>query len=217
MTIPDVTTDLIEIDPEQPEASVIARAAAVIERGGILAIPTDALYALVADPYNLSAVGRVFFAKGRESNRALPLLVSDLLMAEELTTEITLRFQLLARKYWPGPLTMIVPASAKVPMKLTGNSGRLALRHSKSNTAQALLEYLGRPLIATSANLSGNPTCRAGIEVFGTMDGRVDLVLDGGHCNGQGATTIDISEPYWRVIKEGAIEERELAEVLKGN
>jgi L-threonylcarbamoyladenylate synthase len=217
VTIPDVPTDLIEIDPEQPEASVIARAAAVIERGGILAIPTDALYALVADPYNLSAVGRVFFAKGRESNRALPLLVSDLLMAEELTTEITLRFQLLARKYWPGPLTTIVPASAKVPMKLTGNSGRLALRHSKSNTAQALLEYLGRPLIATSANLSGNPTCRSGIEVFGTMDGRVDLVLDGGHCTGQGATTIDISEPYWRVIKEGAIEERELAEVLKGN
>lgn len=212
-----MTTDLIEIDPEQPEASIIARAAAVIERGGVLAIPTDALYTLVADPYNLAAVGRVFQAKGRESTRALPLLVSDLLMAEDLTNEITQRFQLLARKYWPGPLTVIVPASAKVPMKLTGNTGRLALRHSKSNTAQALLEYLGRPLIATSANISGNPTCRAGIEVFGTMDGRLDLVLDGGHCIGQGATTIDISEPYWRVIKEGAIEERELAEVLKGN
>lgn len=212
-----MTTDLIEIDPEQPEASVIARAAAVVERGGVLAIPTDALYSLVADPYNLAAVGRVFQAKGRESTRALPLLVSDLLMAEDLTNEITQRFQLLARKYWPGPLTVIVPASSKVPMKLTGNTGRLAVRHSRSNTAQALLEYLGRPLIATSANISGNPTCRAGIEVFGTMDGRLDLVLDGGHCIGQGATTIDISEPYWRVIKEGAIEERELAEVLKGN
>ena len=212
-----MTTDLIEIDPEHPEASVIKRAAAVIERGGVLAVPTDALYSLVADPYNLAAVGRVFFAKGRESTRSLPLLVSDLMMAEDLTTEMTQRFQLLARKYWPGPLTVIVPASAKVPMKLTGNSGRLALRHSRGNITQALLEYLGRPLIATSANISGNPTCRAGIEVFGTMDGRVDLILDGGNCNGPGATTIDICEPYWRVIKEGAIEERELAEVLKGN
>jgi L-threonylcarbamoyladenylate synthase len=72
-------------------------------------------------------------------------------------------------------------------------------------------------MIATSANVSGMPTCRAGIDVFGTMDGSVDLVLDGGMCMGLGATTIDITEPYWRVIKEGAIEEKELAEVLKGN
>jgi L-threonylcarbamoyladenylate synthase len=70
-------------------------------------------------------------------------------------------------------------------------------------------------LIATSANLSGSPTCRSGIEIFGTMDGRVDLVLDAGACSGPGATTVDITEPYWRVIKPGAVEEKELAECLK--
>ena len=80
--------------------------------------------------------------------------------------------------------------------------------------AQALLDWLDQPLIATSANLSGQPTCRTGIQVFGTMDGRVDLVLDGGACNGAGATTVDITEPYWKLIKEGAIEEKEIAEVL---
>ena len=110
-----------------------------------------------------------------------------------------------------------MPASAKVPLKVTGNTGRLALRQSRSETRHALLERLDQPLIATSANISGQPTCHSGIEVFGAMDGRVDLVLDGGHCDGPGATTIDITEPYWRVIKEGAIPEKEIAECLESS
>jgi L-threonylcarbamoyladenylate synthase len=212
-----VSTDLIEVDPQFPSADAIQRASVVIRSGGVVAIPTDALYMLVADPFNLAAVGRVFAAKGRESTRSLPLLVSDMLMVEDLTTEITVRFQVLARRFWPGPLTIIVPASSKVPLKLTGNTGRLALRQSRGVVANALLEHMGMPLIGTSANMSGVPTCRSGIEVFGTMDGRVDLVLDGGHCVGEGASTIDITEPYWRMIKQGAVEEREIAEVLRGN
>jgi L-threonylcarbamoyladenylate synthase len=211
-----VSTDLIEINVENPEPSAIRRAADVIRRGGVVAIPTDSLYMLVADPFNLSAVGRVFAAKGRETTRSLPLLVNDMTMVEELTTEVTKRFQVLARRFWPGPLTMIIPASSKVPLKLTGNTGRLAVRHARSPIGNALIEFLAMPLIATSANMSGVPTCRSGIEVFGTMDGRLDLVLDGGHCVGEGATTVDITEPYWRLIKQGAIEEREIAEVLKG-
>jgi len=211
-----VATDLIEIDALQPDAAAIERAARELKRGAVVALPTDALYTLVADPFNLHAVGRVFAAKGREPHRSLPLLVSDLLMAEELITSAPKRLNLLARRFWPGPLTIIVPASAKVPLKVTGNTGRLALRHAKSAVAQALIEHMGQPLIATSANLTGQPTCRAGIDVFGTMDGRVDLVLDGGLCHGAGATTIDITEPYWRLIKEGAIAEKEIAACLQG-
>ena len=195
----------------------IERAAAAVRRGDVVAIPTDALYTLVADPLNLHAVGRVFAAKGREKERSLPLLVSDLVMAEELAKEVSARFYLLARRFWPGALTIIAPASSRVPLKVTGNTGRLALRQSQSKVANALLERLAQPLIATSANLSGMPTCTSGIEVFGMMDGRVDLVLDAGTVRGAGATTIDITEPYWRVIKEGAIPEKEIAEVLKGS
>ena len=197
-----------------PEA--IERAAAHVRRGDVIAIPTEALYMLVADPLNLNAVGRVFAAKGREINRSLPLLISGTFMAEELASELSTRFHLLARHFWPGPLTIIIPASAKVPLKVTGNTGRLAVRQSRSSVAQALLDWLDQPLIATSANLSGQPTCRSGIEVFGTMDGRVDLVLDGGACSGQGATTVDITEPYWKVIREGAVSEKEIADCLKG-
>jgi L-threonylcarbamoyladenylate synthase len=146
---------------------------------------------------------------------SLPLLIDDIIMAEELAAELNNRFYLLARRFWPGPLTIIVPASAKVPLKVTGNTGRLALRQSRSKVAEGLIGILNQPLISTSANISGHPTCRSGIDVFGTMDGRLDLVIDGGACSGPGATTVDITEPYWRLIRAGAIEEKEIAECLK--
>lgn len=209
-----MATDLIEIDQENPSSDVVERAAAAIRRGEVIAIPTDALYTLVADPLNLHAVGKVFTAKGREPHRSLPLLVTDVHMAQDLVKEVNSRFYLLARHFWPGPLTIIVPASPKVPLKVTGNTGRLAVRQSRSKLAHALLEYLGQPLISTSANISGEPTCRRGIDVFVMMDGRVDLVLDGGLCTGEGSTTVDITEPYWRMIKEGAVSEKAIAECL---
>lgn len=211
-----MATDLIEIDQDHPQPEAIERAAAAIRRGGVVAIPSDALYTLIADPLNLRAVGRVFEAKGREIHRALPLLISSTFMVEEMARELSARFYLLARHFWPGPLTIIVPASAKVPLKVTGNTGRLAVRQSRSRVAHALLDWLDQPLISTSANISGQPTSKSGIEVFGTMDGRVNLVLDGGICSGPGATTVNITEPYWKVIKEGAITDKQIAECLTG-
>jgi len=209
-----MATDLIEIDPEKPCPEALDRAAAAIRHGQVVAIPTDALYSLVADPFNLHAVGKVFLAKGREPHRSLPLLVPDLMMAEDLSKDTPSRFFILARHFWPGPLTIIVPASARVPLRVTGNTGRLALRQSPSSAANGLLERLGQPLIATSANISGRPTSRSGIEVFAQMDGRVNLVLDGGLCAGPGSTTVDVTEPLWRIIREGAIAEKDIADCL---
>jgi L-threonylcarbamoyladenylate synthase len=210
-----MATDLVEVDAEEPQPEAIERAAAAIRRGRVVAIPTDALYSLVADPFNLRAVAGVFRAKGREIHRSLPLLVADVIAAEDLASELNNRFFILARRFWPGPLTIIVPASARVPLKVTGNTGRLAVRQPRAKIANALIAALNQPLISTSANISGSPTCRSGIQVFGTMDGRVDLVLDGGTCSGAGATTVDITEPYWKIIREGAIEEKEIAEALQ--
>ena len=210
-----MATDLVEINVEEPQQDVLERAAAAVRRGKVVAIPTDALYTLVADPFNLRAVTGVFQAKGREPHRSLPILIRDTLMAEELASELNNRFFILARRFWPGPLTIIVPASARVPLKVTGNTGRLALRHAQSNVANKLIAILNQPLISTSANISGSPTCRSGIDVFGMMDGRVDLVLDGGHCTGQGATTVDVTDPMWRIIKTGAIEESEISDCLQ--
>lgn len=210
-----MATDLVEINADDPQPDVLERAAATIRRGKVVAIPTDALYTLVADPFSLRAVTGVFHAKGREPHRSLPILVRDAMMAEDLASELNNRFFILSRRFWPGPLTIIVPASAKIPLKVTGNTGRLALRQSRSLVANKLIDLLNQPLISTSANISSRPTCHSGIDVFGMMDGRVDLVLDGGTCAGGGATTVDITEPYWRLIKEGAIPEKEIAECLK--
>jgi L-threonylcarbamoyladenylate synthase len=210
-----VATDLVEINPLSPAADVLDRAAAFIRRGRIIAVPTDALYTLVADPFNLRAVRQVYYAKGREIHRALPMLVRDTMMVEELATEISPRFRMLARKFWPGPLTIILPASPKVPLRATGNTGRLAVRQAKSAICDELIARLNQPIIATSANVSGHPTCRSGIEVFGEMDGRVDLVLDGGACEGMGASTVDITEPEWKIIREGAVTEAEIRDCLE--
>lgn len=215
MFVPIVATDLVEVDVHHPHKEAVERAAREILRGGVVGIPTDALYILAADPFNLHAAGRVFHAKGRENVRSLPLAISDTLMAEDLAKELNSRFYILARHFWPGPLTMIVPAAAKVPLKVTGNTGRLAMRHSSSKALNAIIEMVGHAVIATSANMSGHPTISSGIELFATLDGRIDLVLDGGVCTGHGSTTVDITEPYWRVIKEGAITEREIAEKLR--
>jgi L-threonylcarbamoyladenylate synthase len=209
-----MATDLIVIEPDRPGAEALDRAAAAIRRGRVVAIPTDALYSLVADPFNLHAVRLVFLAKGREAQRSLPLLVPDATAAEDLAKEVPVRYYVLARRFWPGPLTIILPAAAKVPLKVTGNTGRLALRQSRSAVANGLLERLGHALISTSANISGQPTCKSGIEAFGVMDGRVDLVLDGGLCAGPGNTTVDITDPVWKLIRQGAVTEREVLECL---
>ena len=190
--------------------------ASAIRMGRVVAIPTDALYALAADPLSLRAVRRIYEAKGRPINRALPILVRDAFMVEDFAREISPRFRMLARRFWPGPLTIILQASARLPLLATGNTGRLAVRQAKSVVVDELIARVNGPIIATSANLSGLPTCATGIDAFGVMDGRVDLVLDGGLCEGSGATTVDITEPEWRVIKHGAISEREIAECLEG-
>ena len=213
-TLRRVATDLVEIDQEKPSPDSLDRAAMFVRRGKVIAIPTDALYTLVADPFNLKAVQQVFIAKGRETNRSLPILVSDAMMAEELVKQAPESFRILARRFWPGPLAMILPASARIPLRATGNTGRLPVRQSSSAVVQGLIDRLGHPLIATSANISGSPTCRSGIDVFGMMDGRVDLVLDGGACSGPGATTVDLTAPGWKMIREGAVSEQEIAACL---
>ena len=208
--------ELIEFDHQRPDPDLLVRAADAVRQGQIIAMPTDALYVLAADPFNLHAIDKVFRAKRREIHRSLPMLVDSLIMAEDVATSLSSRFYLLARHFWPGPLTLIVSASAKVPLKVTGNTGRLAVRLARSPVCNGIIEKLGMPIIATSANISGQPTCRSGIDVYGFMDQHVNLVLDGGEVSGPGATTVDVTEPYWRIIREGAISESEIAECLKG-
>ena len=211
---PRLTTSLIETSLDEPDRHAVAAATDAVRRGEVVAIPSDALYVLVADPFNLNAVAKVFEAKRRETHRSLPLLVDGVLMAEEYATRLSSSFYLLTRKFWPGLLTVIVPASAKVPLRVTGNTGRLALRRSAAPLARELVAAAGTPLIATSANVSGRPTCRSGFEVLGTMDGRIRLILDGGSLDGPVTTTVDITPTQWRLIRRGGVSRAEIAACL---
>lgn len=200
-----MTTHLIETSAENPDDAAVQAAISAVRGGQLIAIPSDALYVLVADPLNLNAVSKVFEAKGREPHRSLPLLVDSVAMAVEYADELPSSFYLLARRFWPGLLTVIVNASSKVPLRVTGNTARLAVRRPASALAKRLVAEFGTPLIATSANVSGKPTCRSGFEVLGTMDGRVSLVVDGGIIEGPASTTIDITPLQWRLIKQGGV------------
>ncbi|MDA0205667.1 MAG: L-threonylcarbamoyladenylate synthase [Acidobacteria bacterium] len=210
-------TEIIETPPDGSDDQAIEQAAEAILAGRIVALPSESGYVLAADPFNLSAIAAVFRAKGRELHRALPILVDSLTMAEDYAADsLSPQFLLLARRFWPGPLTIITAASRLLPMKITGNSGRLAVRQDSNAVANRLIERLERPIIATSANRSGHSTCRSGIEVFGTMDGRVHLILNAGEADRLPATTVDITSLQWSVIKEGAITEAQLDDCLSG-
>ncbi len=209
-------TEIIEVSPDDPSLESLEKALAAVRAGKVVAVPTDTLYVLIADPLSLNAIAAVFRAKGREMHRGLPILVDSVTMAEEYAKQpLSARFYLLARRFWPGPLTIIVPAANLLPLKVTGNTGRLAVRQSAAPIPAKLLELIGSPVIATSANQSGKPSCRSGIEVFGTMDGRVDLILDAGLVSGSAATTVDVTEPEWNLIREGAVPRDQIEDCLK--
>ena len=206
--------EVLPIQAEFPEEDKIAYAVNTLRRGELIAIPTDTLYALVADPFNLAAVGKVFQAKSRAWDRSLPWIVESVEQVVELAQHLPSRFYLLAHRYWPGPLTLIVEAAGTVPLKVTGNTRRLAVRQPISPIARALLARFGMPLIATSANVSGHPTCASATEVLAVLGNHLSLILDSPVPDQQIATTVDLTVPTWRLIREGAIPEEELKEFL---
>ena len=206
--------EVLPIQSDYPEEQKIAYAANALRRGELVAIPTDALYVLIADPFNLAAVGKAFQAKSRAWDRSLPLMVESVDQVAELAQNLPSRFYLLAHRYWPGPLTIIVEAAGTVPLKVTGNTGRLAVRQPRSPIARALLAQLGMPLVATSANVSGYPTCASASEVLAMLGNHLSLILDSATPDQQIATTVDVTVPKWRLIREGAISEDELKEFL---
>ena len=205
-------TKILSID--DPAALVVAMD--ILTGGGLVAFPTDTVYGLGALVFDERAVSKLYDVKERALEKAIPVLIGDSSQLARVAAGVNATCEKLAGRFWPGPLTIIAPASESVPLRVTGNTGRLAMRQSKSKVAHALIAKLNQPLIATSANISGQPTCTRGIEVFGTMDGRVDLILDAGPMVGHGATTVDITEPFWRIIREGAVAERDIADVLRG-
>ena len=209
--------EIVRINTEHPEPSLIRYAADQIRAGQVLGMPTDTFYGLAADPLNLRAVERVYEIKSRSRHKPLSLLIESTDQAEDLAKPLPEEFYRLARKFWPGPLTMIVPAASRLPLKVTANTGNVALRIPAAKIPLEVVRTAGIPITATSANLSGASECTTAIEVRDQLQDRISIIVDGGTSPREIASTIvDLTddETRWRVIREGAIPTQEISEFL---
>lgn len=183
--------------------------------GKVVAFPTDTFYGLGADPLNLAAVSEIFRIKGRTTDRPIPLLVDSIDQSADLIHNPPKLFFTLAQKFWPGALTLVVPASRQIPLKVTANTGKVGLRWPLAPFVVALIAAAGRPLTGTSANLSGADPCSTADEVDCQMGDRLPLILDGGLTRGGvPSTVVDLTGEIGRIIRPGAVPESELKEYL---
>jgi L-threonylcarbamoyladenylate synthase len=199
----------------EPSAEIAAAAVEALRRGEVIVFPTETLYGLGADALNSSAVEKVFELKGRDPANPIPVLVANRSMLESLVAEVpSLAEQLIAR-FWPGPLTIVLPACAGIPRPLVNSRGCVGVRISSSPTATDLVEKLGRPLTATSANPSGQPAARTAREAKDYFAGKLEVFIDGGELKSKiGSTVIEITKDSLAVIREGEISKAELERVI---
>lgn len=195
----------VVVDPESPQRDALQEAAKWIRAGGIVAIPTDTLYGLAADPFSVEAVARVFAVKGRSANRPLPLIAADV---EQITEHIGLLprvGQRLAQRFWPGPLTLVVAAPRSLVKDVGGGTERVGVRVPAHQVACAICRAAGRPLTATSANVSGQPATAEADDVERMLGDRLDLLIDAGRTpGGDPSTIVDVTaEP--RLVRPGAV------------
>jgi L-threonylcarbamoyladenylate synthase len=201
-----VRTRLSAVDPEQPDVRAIAAAAAVIEAGGLVAFPTESFYGLGADALDTEAVARVFEVKGRPEHKALLVLVDSIDMAAGLAARISDGARALMARHWPGPLTLVLEAAARVPAGLTGGTGTIGVRMPGHAVARALVRSAGRPITAPSANPSEAPPPRTAAAVRGYFEGLVELILDGGTtAGGPGSTVADCTVWPPRILRQGPV------------
>jgi len=209
--------EIIKINPNQPEDKLVTYVAERIRAGYVAGMPTDTFYGLAADPLNLRAVDRIYDVKSRSRHKPLSLLIESVDQAEELARPQTELFYLLARKFWPGPLTMIVKASQRLPLKVTANTGNVALRVPAAEIPLADIRAAGVPITATSANISGEKECTTAKGVQQQLGDRIPIIVDGGVSPRSVASTIiDLTDPNgnWVLQREGAITRQELTDLL---
>jgi L-threonylcarbamoyladenylate synthase len=203
------------IDAERPDEDLIAKAAHILLEGGLVAFATETVYGLGADATNAKAVTHVFHAKGRPANNPLIVHVSGKAMAESCVADWPECAELLAKEFWPGPLTLVLPRSSMIPDVVTGGADTVAVRAPQCAVARMLIERAGRPIAAPSANRSSGVSPTLASHVLQDLDGNIDLILDSGRTTlGLESTVVDLTTRHPRVLRPGPIGIDELRRVL---
>jgi L-threonylcarbamoyladenylate synthase len=193
------------------QAKDLSGAVAALGRGEVIVFPTETLYGLGADALSFSAVEKVFQLKGRDPNQPFPVLVSDRSMLESLVAEIVPMAEKLMARFWPGPLTLVLPARPDIPRPLVNCTGGVGVRISSQPIAQEIVKMLGLPLTATSANPSGQPGAHTIAQAKDYFSGKVEIFIDGGKLSSKtGSTVIEICGGKIKIIRAGEIAKREL-------
>ena len=191
-----------------------ARAAKVIQSGGVIAFRTDTFYGLGADPLNPSAIRKIKELKGREDGKPILLLISDDDQVDRFIQQSEF-FKLVARGHWPAPLTLIGAARPEVASELTAGTNSLGVRLPDDDSVRALVRACGGALTATSANVSGQPPARTAQEVARYFPTGIDLIVDAGEATAtEPSTVLDVSKSEPRLVREGAISRDDLKELF---
>ena len=198
--------------------NMIDKAAAALTRGEVIVYPTETLYGLGTNALDHKAVEQVYNLKGRDPAVPIPVIVADRAMLVSLTNDLSPLAERLIAVFWPGPLTLVLPSRPETPVRLRNNTGGIGVRISSQPIATALVQRLGKPLTATSANPSGQPAARTVAEAESYFAGKVNVFVDGGPLSAQvGSTVVEVIGDRLKMIRDGEIDrttiEQRLGEV----
>ncbi len=190
------------------------KAADIIKKGGIVAIPTETVYGLAADAFNEEAIKKIFWAKGRPSDNPLIVHIADLNDIYLVVSKFPDIAKKLAEKFWPGPLTMILPKKSSVPDSVTAGMESVAVRFPSHPIAREIIKKANCPLVAPSANISGKPSPTSFGHVVNDLSGKIDAIVDGGECSiGVESTVVSLLEAVPKILRPGVITVSDIKEV----
>jgi L-threonylcarbamoyladenylate synthase len=196
-----------------PNSDAIAAAVEILNAGGVVAFPTDTVYGLGAPAFAPASIERLYEIKGREHTKAIAVLIADADELRKIAREVSAAAERLAARFWPGALTLVLPKHADLPASLSPND-TIGVRIPDNAAAKALLAAAG-PMAVTSANRSGGPNARTAAEVLAQLDGRIELLLDGGQTPGDiPSTVVDLTGAAPNVLRQGPISEADIMAAL---
>ena len=187
----------------------------ILQKGGVIAFPTDTVYGLGADAFNSTAVERIYEIKNRPKHRQLPLLIADVKQLITLADPIPEIAWFLAKRFWPGGLTLVLPKTDSVPIYLASGP-TIAVRVPDHPVCLALIQRLGNPIIGTSANISDQPAALTADEVGQQLGGKIDFIINGGKCpGGKESTVVDVTREAPIILRQGIIPSDEIDKAYK--
>lgn len=187
----------------------------VLDSSGVIGFPTDTFYGLGANPFDLAAIDKIFTIKSRDRGKPILLLIGESGQLSQLVKKVSKEAENLINAFWPGPLTLLFESACGLPSNLLGNGTTIGVRFPNSQVAGQLMRKTGKPITATSANISGGMECRSGNELLNTLGDKLDLILDGGESSGgKPSTIVDTSCFPPKIIRDGEVEREKIESVL---